>query len=538
MRQARPTTRSLERWLTAATCAAALLLAWGALDQALAQDVSGAQRLRGAAGGGIQPPLPDDPNAPPPLPDSAFGDPVNPSPTNYGRPRKKKKKSFGPRTAHPLPPLQSYATAPRARVTGRRSADLPLAAQPAPGPVYAAVPVLAQPRRPVVETNPYAPLGVNVGALRLTPYFEGDVGFDTNPNRDTAAAKKGSGFARAEGGLGIDSDWAQHSLSATLRAGYQDYFKDHDANRPDGSGTVAARIDVNRDTTINLDGRFSLDTQRPGSTVSVITGAGVTASGRPLVSTFGAGAGVTERFGRASLSLRGGFERTAYGDASLSDGTTLKQSDDNYNTYGLRARASYEITPGISPFVEAAVDKRVHDSQFDTSAQRYARDSRGLTGRAGSTFELTRQLTGEVSAGYSTRSFDDARLPELRGIVTDASLTWSATPLTSVIFRAGTDLAETNQTGSSGAVVRRAGIEVSHALLRNLTLAANLNYQNTAYSGISQKDDSYSAGLRLDYSVTRSIMLRTSFTHERLKSSAPGTDYTANVFLLGLRLQQ
>ena len=180
----------------------------------------------------------------------------------------------------------------------------------------------------------------------------------------------------------------------------------------------------------------------------------------------------------------------------------------------------------------------MHDSQFDTSAQRYARDSRGLTGRAGSTFELTRQLTGEVSAGYSTRGFDDARLPDLRGIVTDASLTWSATPLTSVIFRAGTDLAETNQTGSSGAIVRRAGIEVSHALLRNLTLAANLNYQNTAYSGISQKDDSYSAGLRLDYRVTRSIMLRTSFTHERLKSSAPGTDYTANVFLLGLRLQR
>ena len=38
--------------------------------------------------------------------------------------------------------------------------------------------------------------------------------------------------------------------------------------------------------------------------------------------------------------------------------------------------------------------------------------------------------------------------------------------------------------------------------------------------------------------LARSIVVRGSFTHERLKSSAPGSDYTANVFLLGLRLQR
>ena len=534
-----PSTPSLERWLAAATCAAALLLAWSVLDPAFAQNLGAPQPLRGTAGA-IQPPLPDDPNAPPPLPDSAFGgDPGFASPTNYGRPRKKRKKAFGPKILRPLPPLQPYATAPRPRRVGRQPADLPIADQPVPGPVYAAVPAPVQPRRPAQEANPYAPLGINLGSLRLTPYAEGDVGFDTNPNRDTSGTKsKGSGFARAEAGFGIASDWSRHSVSGALRAGYQDYFKNHDANRPDGSGSLAARIDVNRDTTVDLDGRFSLDTQRPGATVSVQTPAGVSAIGRPLVATTGAGAGITERFGRASLNLRGVIDRTAYEDAKLSDGTTQKLSDDNYNTYGLKARASYEIQTGISPFVEAAADKRVHDLRFDTSALKYARDSKGVTLRAGSTFELSRILTGELSAGYSNRTFDDARLPDLRGLVTDASLTWSATPLTTVTFKAGTDLAETNQTGSSGAVVRRAGLEVSHALLRNLTVAANLNYQNTAYSGISQKDDSYSAGLRLDYSLTRSVMLRSSFTHERLKSSAPGNDYTANVFLLGLRLQQ
>jgi hypothetical protein len=31
--------------------------------------------------------------------------------------------------------------------------------------------------------------------------------------------------------------------------------------------------------------------------------------------------------------------------------------------------------------------------------------------------------------------------------------------------------------------------------------------------------------------------VRASFTHERLQSTAPGSDYTANIVLVGLRMQ-
>jgi hypothetical protein len=33
------------------------------------------------------------------------------------------------------------------------------------------------------------------------------------------------------------------------------------------------------------------------------------------------------------------------------------------------------------------------------------------------------------------------------------------------------------------------------------------------------------------------VVLRASFTHERLKSTSPGADYTANTYLVGLRFQ-
>ena len=127
---------------------------------------------------------------------------------------------------------------------------------------------------------------------------------------------------------------------------------------------------------------------------------------------------------------------------------------------------------------------------------------------------------------------------DLRGTVFDAALIWTATPLTTVTFKAATELGETNLSGASGSIRRRASVEVSHALLRNLTIAATASLADTDYRGADLKERSYSAGLRADYNLTRSVVVRGSFTHERLKSSAANSDYTANTFLLGLRLQR
>src|SRR5207249_558319 len=91
---------------------------------------------------------------------------------------------------------------------------------------------------------------------------------------------------------------------------------------------------------------------------------------------------------------------------------------------------SYELRPGVMPFVEIAADQRHHDLVTDRNGLH--RDSDAVTGRVGTTFELTRQLTGEVSAGYLTRRYKDASLPVLSGLVADASLVWVASALTTV----------------------------------------------------------------------------------------------------------
>jgi uncharacterized protein (PEP-CTERM system associated) len=129
-------------------------------------------------------------------------------------------------------------------------------------------------------------------------------------------------------------------------------------------------------------------------------------------------------------------------------------------------------------------------------------------------------------------------LPDLRGPIAEGSLLWSVTPLTNVRLTLNSTLDETTLANSSGAIAQRARVEITHDLWRNLTLGASLAFGTNDYRGINLKEDTLTVGARADYRLTRELVLRTSFTHERLKSTTTGADYTANIFLAGLRLQR
>jgi hypothetical protein len=382
-------------------------------------------------------------------------------------------------------------------------------------------------RRRTAEEDPYAQLGLRLGGITVLPAIQQGVGYDTNPNR-LSGPHKGSTVLRTDAEVRLQSDWSAHALTGFLRGSYSAYPNVKGADRPEGEGRLALRVDVSRDTQAEIEGRFVLDTQRPGS-----PDLNAAVSERPLVATTGVAAGVTQRFNRLLVGLRGTIDRTVYEDAKLSSGVVLSQSDRDANQYGLRLRAGYELTPGVIPFVEALADTRVHDIPVDSAG--FRRDSDGIGLRAGSTFEITRTLTGEVSGGIVKRSYEDPRLKDLRGPLVDAAVVWSATPLTTVRLRAQTQIDETTIANSSGALTQRATLEVQHDLRRNLSLTGLIGISETDYEGVKLTEETVTAGARLEYKLTRSVAVRASFIHERLKSTAPGSDYTANTYLLGLR---
>lgn len=458
----------------------------------------------------------------------------DPAAPNYSRPRKPadpRLKYAGQRkkALKPLPLLQPYpgpAAARRARADPGRG---PI--QPEPDTNVAAIPTLTVKARPKIEEAPFAPVGLPIGSLRLVPFVDSSAGWDSNPNRSSGGSK-GSASLRGEIGAAWKSDWSAHEFKGDIKGAYTKYFSAPLASRPDGAGKMNLRLDVSRDTALDFELRGSLDTQRPGSANFTPTAV----KSRPLVLGAGATAGGTQKFGGLELSLRGAFDRVSYENATLVNGTRLALSGDSYNAFGLRARAGYQITPGITPFLEVGGDTRRRDQAVDTSG--FARNSNGGLARAGSTFELTRTLTGEIAAGYAQRVYADSRLPTLAGPTFDASLVWTASPLTTVSLKAATALGETTIANASGAVNRTLTLDVSHAFLRNFTLGAAATVGVNEYRGISLRENTFSGTLKAEYLLNRSVSVRGSFTHERLQSTAPGSDYTANVFLLGLKLQR
>jgi hypothetical protein len=192
--------------------------------------------------------------------------------------------------------------------------------------------------------------------------------------------------------------------------------------------------------------------------------------------------------------------------------------------------------PGIKPFVELGYDTRRHDLLVDRFGME--RDSQGWTARTGSTFEITRKLTGEIAAGYLARSYRDPTLPNLSGVLFDASLIWTASALTTAKLVASTRADETTVAGVAGIFTREVGLEVNHAFRRWLVGTTKFFRAADIYDGSPRVDLRYGVSGALTYMLTREWQLKGEYRHEWRTSNQPGNGYISNIYLLGVRLQR
>lgn len=399
---------------------------------------------------------------------------------------------------------------------------------PVDAPVYTDIEQkrLTAHRRELREADPYAPLGLRIGNLYVSPSIEEDVGYDTNPNQ--AQNGKGSRVSRTEGEVKVLSDWSSNEFTADLRGAYSYYPDLKSANRPEGDGKADYRLDVTKDLNFTFEGRGNLSTQQPNSANLPFT-----TSSRPLVWAYGGTIGTDYHPGYWDFSLKGNIDRTVYENATLADGTELNQSNRDMTQYELRAKLGYQVTPGIKPFVEARIDTRQYDQPFDSAG--FDRTSNGVSAFLGTAFEFTRTLTGEVAIGYGDRSYDDPRLKDMKGPLNETSLIWSVTPLTTVTLKGSTQFVETTIPFSPGAVEERIGLEVSHALLRNLLITGVLNWTRDRYVENPERDVTKSVGVKAEWKLNRNLSIKASFLRSWETSNVPGLRYGENTYLIGMK---
>ena len=402
--------------------------------------------------------------------------------------------------------------------------------------------------------DPYAALGVRVGAFTLFPAIELIGGYDTNPAH--VSGGQGASLYTVAPELRLQSNWSRHELKAELRGNYTGYSPDATPtlSRPNVNGTADGRIDVTRDTRIDLGSRVLVSTDNPGSPNLQ---AGL--ARLPIFTTFGGDVGVGQRFNRLDLSIKGDFERTIYQNSKLTDGTTASNEDRQYNQFTEKARAAYELFPDVKPFVEVDVDTREHDLEADLYG--YQRNSSGLAGLLGSSFGLRGTLTGEVAVGFAQRTYEDPRLDKLSGLIGNASLIWTANALTTVKLTATSIIGESTIPGVSGVLSRDIGLQVDHSFRRWLIGTMKLGFGLDSYKGAAvdpadlsllcgcvvstpggtaadRVDKRFFAGAGLTYKLNRSVQIKGEFQQYWLRSNVTGSDYNSSVFLLGIRLQR
>ncbi len=409
---------------------------------------------------------------------------------------------------------------------------------------------------PDLPINPYDPVGIRTGSFDIYPAIELSGGYDSNPKQ--VEGGDGSAVYTIAPEVKVRSNWSRHALNAELYGSYSGYSPDSTPtlSRPYLNGKVDGRLDASRDTRIDLGSRVLLSTDNPGSPN---LRAGL--STLPLFIVFGGNAGVTQRFNRFELSVKGDAQRTVYQDSELTDGTTASNKDRNYDQFGGTLRGSYEFKPGIKPFVEGGADTRIHDEEPDVYG--YQRNSQGYTIRIGSTFELNRALTGEVALGYAHRTYDDPHFTPVNAPIFDASLVWIPDALNTVKLAASSSIGESTIPGVSGILYNTVSVQLDHAFRRWLIGSFKLGFEADTYKGGSttsgstttteicgcvittpgettpdRQDLIYTAGFGMTYKISRELWLKGDFLQKWTRSNVAGNDYDESLFLAGIRWQR
>lgn len=371
----------------------------------------------------------------------------------------------------------------------------------------------------------YDPLGIRAGSFFIFPSLTVQGGYDDNVYA-TNDDEEDDLFAVVAPEVLVQSNWSRHSLNVRVGAESGLYREEDNNNYFDFFTNANGRLDITRDNI--LSGGVELSRLHEGRADPDSAGA------EEDVTEYWRGStrlDYRRNFNRVFAIIGGDFQRLDFEDTG-----DQNEDDRDRNQYRARARVGYEISPRFAGFVEGTYDVRRYDETPDDEG--FDRDSQGASARGGVEIDITSILFGEVAVGYTRREYDDGDLDTVDGVGFGGTLTWNVTPLTSIIFEAIGEVQETTvdfegETASAN-FQKRAGVDVTHELLRNVLLNANAAYTRDDFEGTERSDDSIDLGAGVTYLLNRNLSLNATYTFTTRSSDDDDEEFDRNVVLVGI----
>ncbi|MGE0848082.1 MAG: outer membrane beta-barrel protein [Hyphomicrobiaceae bacterium] len=383
--------------------------------------------------------------------------------------------------------------------------------------------------RELFRNEPYIARGVRIGSFVLFP--EAQLGGIATSNVFRATPAIGDRGLEVGANARIVSDWRMHAVE--FRASGLASFYDEHPSEDDRAFALEARgrLDLSRRTNMEALVLHQADKDKRG----LIDSPGAAAA-RGNVETDRVALALNHRFNRLALQLRGSITDIDFAPVADIVGGTIPNDERDVEQRDIAFRASWALNGTLDVFGEVgANDRRYHAAPADG----ILRSSTGERYRTGLTFApQSSTIRGEVSIGWGRQAAKSGQLSDIGGFLVDANLAWRATALTTFLLTASTDFTDTTTTGSAGAISRQVGIAARHALRRYLIASAGIRYTVNPYDGVPVEERDLTAELGLDYYVGSNIILFARYQHVDFDSSVPGSDYTADIGRIGVRVRQ
>ena len=245
-----------------------------------------------------------------------------------------------------------------------------------------------------------------------------------------------------------------------------------------------------------------------------------------------AAVGITHDVGRLYGTISAAAESWSYSDVEAVNGSLLDETGRDAATFSNQVKAAYRISPGFE-----LVGKLRGSRTENRGDARIDRDAWGFEALAGLAFEANPLLRWRILGGYGVRDFDQANLANISTTLLEADVQWLPTQRLSIYAIVAREILETADLTSTGVVQSSLKVRAEFELFHDLVLTAQAQMRVDEYSGLNRTDDIWSAGVGLDYYLTKNWLFTFGVEHQVRDSTSDSLDMHRNKVMIGAKLR-
>ena len=379
------------------------------------------------------------------------------------------------------------------------------------------------------DKETYDAPGITAGEFTLRPTLK--QGLTWTSNADSSANGKSAVLSETEMKLRAESNWSRHRLNLEAVGSFRKTLSGEAVSDPTLGLSADFGIDVS--TAVQVTGLASWNHGKESASAPTGFASPFT---RPTLDTLRASLGVAYDPGLIGLTTTGQVARQMYGSAVDSLGVSVPQSDRNNTFASVTLRGSYDLSPALTPFLEAELGRRIYDHTVDASGLRRSATRYGL--RAGVTANLGEKLSGEFAAGWLMENIDDTSLKNVSGLDLKGTLNWSPQRGTNVAFALGTTVEGATSATSSGSVLYTSSATLTRTIRPNLEANFALGLGWRDYASTSPSETILSAEAGGTYFLNRYVGINGRLRHERILTPDATRKQSTSSIYLGVTLRR